>query len=120
MRWLALFLAASFVAAGCWNLAPPSGDSSTGDGGTQCNQPDCQSCTNCALGGPCNALSEACNANSDCLAIDECFLTSACGGDTTCQQSCEANNPNGASDHEALWSCVQCQQCSTACGYCSM
>jgi hypothetical protein len=120
MRWfVTLFVV--FSVAGCWSWAngPAGAGGSTSDAGSQCPQTDCPTCTACAIGGACAAQAEACNADSDCQAIDQCYVTMGCGSDANCQATCDAMNPAGAADHAAYWTCVQCQECSSICGMCS-
>ncbi len=124
MRWLALFLVLVVSLAvsqvGCWDLASGPAETSTGDAGSQCSQTEgCDTCTNCALSGPCAAAWDACNADAECLSIYECVVSQdPC--DATCQANCAASDPDGVDDFTTFWNCQQCQQCPTACGLCSM
>src|SRR6185437_13374643 len=120
MRWFVTLIIV-FSVAGCWSLAngPAGTGGMGGSSASSCPQTDCASCTSCALGGPCAAQEEACNADSDCQAIDQCYVTMQCGSDANCQATCDSMNPNGASDHAAYWTCVQCTQCSAICGMCT-
>jgi hypothetical protein len=52
------------------------------------------------------------------MAIDQCF--EVCASNPTCDQQCYANNPAGASDYMAALNCIECEQCPTACGMCTM
>jgi hypothetical protein len=93
--------------------------SSTGGGGSTavstCIQTaGCEDCTQCAIDGPCAELNDACNENSACLGVGECYGN--CGGDTSCEADCQADDPDGVSDYTALTNCVDCVQCPTACG----
>jgi hypothetical protein len=74
----------------------------------------------CALNGPCASLWAACNANPACQSLDGCWGSCA-GGDTACQQNCQAANLTGVSDYTAVNQCVYCSQCSSVCvGQCMM
>jgi len=118
MRWLWLFLAATVA---CCNWPAATDTSTTGTGGSStCPQTSsCADCKTCALSGGCATLWATCEANSDCQAIDECWLNCATG-DTACQSNCLADSPNGSSDYEAVNSCVYCTECPTACaGQCT-
>jgi hypothetical protein len=125
MRWaafvLTVVLSLAFSLGGCWDLASSGGDTSTGGSGTKCSQSDgCAACTSCAEGGPCATLWQTCMGSSDCLAIDACIgQTEGCGTNATCTAGCYANNPAGQCDYEAAWNCIQCQQCTDACGMCA-
>jgi hypothetical protein len=121
MRWLITILV-TVICCGC--SAPATGGtggstSSSGSGtSSTCPQTDsCDECTSCALAGPCEGLYNTCENDSDCMTIDECF--EGCGGDSSCEQTCLANNPDGDTEYTNLLTCVNCDQCPTACGLCS-
>jgi hypothetical protein len=120
MRWALSLLLLATIAASCVLPADStsSGSGAGGDAGARCSQSaGCSACTQCALNGSCATLWATCQANSGCLAIDQCYAL--CGaGDASCRQQCLANSPAGASDYMAVNNCVQCQQCPTACGLC--
>jgi hypothetical protein len=120
MRWTLLIL--GFVMfAGCnWFQGATGGTGGdTGEAGTPCSQSDgCQACTACAIGGNCASLYMTCEADPECMAIDDCF-GNCTPGDTTCQSNCYTIDPNGASEYMAVTNCVDCEQCNTACGLCT-
>ncbi len=119
MRWIAVLFTSVVVVlvVGC-NL-PLTGNSTAGgtggvEAGAECPQTDgCESCTTCAAEGPCATANTTCTNDSDCFAIASCW--GSCGGDPTCQSSCESMSPNGVADFQALATCLYCTQCSTAC-----
>jgi hypothetical protein len=47
-------------------------------------------------------------SNPACQSIDGCAVGCT---DSTCLQSCYAQNPDGANDYKAVHDCVHCQQC---------
>jgi hypothetical protein len=76
-------------------------------------QNECSTCTTCAINGPCATLYSACQQDSDCESIDQCFFT--CGSDPTCQQECLDDNPDGVADYQAITTCIDCTQCAKDC-----
>jgi hypothetical protein len=91
-----------------------SSGSSTGDAGAVCDgKKDCMTCVACAEQNPCSMLYTACSNNSVCQSIAGCW--SACGSNTSCRQDCLTNNPDGASDFNALLQCDYCTQCPSDC-----
>jgi hypothetical protein len=113
MRWASPLLLVAAIAASCnW----PAGSTSTGagtdtggDAGVACSATNpCSTCPSCALSSACAALWTTCQSNPACQSIDGCAV--ACT-DSTCLQSCYAQNPDGANDYKAVHDCVHCQQC---------
>ncbi|MCC6521944.1 MAG: hypothetical protein IT373_04725 [Polyangiaceae bacterium] len=115
-----LLLCASLLAASCnWPAGTSSTGSGGGDAGVQCPETEgCSACVQCALASPCQALYQICLASLACKAIDECFA--GCGVDKACQQACYAAQPSGAQAYDALLTCVECDECPSACpGLCT-
>ena len=118
MPWYVPLIAALIVAGCTVPLTSSTSGAGGGDAGSTCVQTNgCQNCTACALAGPCAAFQTACDQDSSCQGIDQCYGT--CGGVATCQQQCQADNPDGVTDYTNLTNCVDCTECATACGLCS-
>jgi hypothetical protein len=112
MRWF-LALVAIAVSFGACTLGPGassgSGGAGGGDAGSTCAQEVCTTCLMCAANGPCDTLNDACNADSDCVAIEQCL---SFGTDLA---TCEGNTPDGVTDYQNLAQCGYCTECPTIC-----
>jgi hypothetical protein len=110
MRWF-LALMAIAVSFGACTLGPPgaTGGSGGGDAGSTCAQEECSACLACAAMGPCATLNDACNNDSDCIAIEQCVQF---GTDT---QTCYANTPDGVTDYQNFAQCSYCTECPAIC-----
>jgi hypothetical protein len=80
-----------------------------GDGGSDV----CFVCQECSFQASCFDEVEACNANPDCWAFNDCLAN--CGG-PDCQQDCEATFPLGSQLLYDLAFCVLCEECPINCG----
>jgi hypothetical protein len=75
---------------------------------------DCQDCQTCAFDSLCMTQYADCQAEPQCIALDECV--SACReGDDACVQACVDANPNGADPLLALLECIFCDACYVTC-----
>lgn len=86
---------------------------SSSSGGVVCDTlGTCDACATCAEDGLCKAAVDACFANPECTAYDDCQWNCL---DLECLDDCAATYPNG----EALWYaaayCVSCDACPGTC-----
>jgi hypothetical protein len=113
-------------AAASTSGAGGAGGASSGEGGsgenplpcdeqglacTSANNPSCQAC---ALGRSCAPLKKACDANPECAALVKCFAACA-PQDSGCFDGCGKAHPDGATDYNAVTSCVICDECLVTC-----
>lgn len=94
----------------CWYNVPDEGG---GGGSCGTTSVSCDACFDCAMseGGDCAAQTQACGANSACVAIINCL--GECSGDG-CIDQCVDANPGG---QEHFWALMQClfDTCETLC-----
>ena len=129
MRSITPLLALGLTLAAC-QLDLPSGSSgtdststaaaTTGAGGSNAHPCDkkgnCEACKSCALEVQCASLATACNNNSSCVGIDQCFFN--CGGDAECKDQCYLLGPEGADLYRSFRACIFCDACPSDCaGY---
>ena len=80
-----------------------------GDGGSDV----CITCQDCSFQGPCFEEMNACSANPDCFAFNDCLANC---GEPDCQAKCEAAFPEGSQLLYDLAFCVLCDACPINCG----
>ena len=78
---------------------------------TSINNPSCQAC---ALARSCAPLKKTCDANPECAALVKCFAACA-PQDSGCFDGCGKAHPDGATDYNAVTSCVICDECLVTC-----
>lgn len=84
------------------------------------SQPDCESCSACAIDGPCFSAVGACDAEPRCRVALDCLAScySACAGQLACLQPCtvDCNDPSGASQQaNSVMSCACGAVCALSC-----
>lgn len=127
MRSITPLLAFGLTLAAC-QLDLPSGSSgttstaaaTTGAGGANAHpcdkKGDCEACKSCSLEVQCASLAAACNSNSSCVGIDQCFFN--CGSDAECKDQCYLQGPEGEALYRSFRACVFCDACPSDCaGY---
>jgi len=86
---------------------------------SSCSQSiDCIACGECANAGPCLESLNACDANAQCVALNNCFVLD-CASDVACYSSfCAPQFPGGTVAYETYLTCLVCTcdlQCGLAC-----
>lgn len=107
LAWLALTLTA------CTQVLGDFTESSTGSGATSVSNGACDDCWNRATEGACSGPVNACKNNPACATIAGCVGSCAIN-DTSCQQDCLAQSPDGVNDFDLLLKCL-CHACPS-CG----
>jgi hypothetical protein len=96
------------MASACESDPDGCGDSSKG-------------CIACALAGNCKAAQDACAAEPQCPALDQCDGKCNMMADpAACIMACATMNPKGVDPLNTLLGCVLCQECLTACATTTM
>ncbi len=126
MNCFASVVLSLLVAVGCTIKPKGSSSGSGGEGGQgatgaggegECaGKVTCDDCRTCASNGPCADALASCAANSACVAIDQCITFLCDGTPAECLESCQAQNPSGASAYGAARVCVECDACFGPCG----
>ena len=84
------------------------------DAPAMCDQSSCgdleSGCLACAAP-RCDAEIRRCQANTECVALNECFGDCAEG-----DCGCPAAHPAGVEDRDAVFNCLVCVHCQEACG----
>lgn len=86
------------------------------DDGVQADRdsPECLACSECALGWPCLAASQACDNSQECRDFQQC--TDGCtDDDATCFGACVEEYPTGSELSLQLDQCVYCDECPNNC-----
>lgn len=82
---------------------------SSGSGGQ-----DCQSCADGSTdnGGACGASVDVCFNDPACAALVQCYNNCQ---SQACFEQCDANNPNGLPEYDAIITCICTSGCATEC-----
>jgi len=93
----------------------PSAVSTYGVGPNGCDmQRDCAACQTCAFDLDCICQHNDCEAEPECLALNDC--ANACAAnDQACVDACVDANPNGVNPLLALIDCIYCDACYVTC-----
>ena len=109
MRWMGVWLA--LWVSGCY--AGPTSEDGAGGGSVCDGKATCNECLQCADANPCASVVNNCLNDSACYGVNECV--NICGADTTCQNQCLMNNPQGAALFNAAQDCRYCDECPGDC-----
>lgn len=75
-------------------------------------------CQTCARDGACKPDLDACTANPECVALNNCFgmcEAMPAAEQPACRTQCRTDHPSGATTYDAIALCVICEQCPTSC-----
>jgi hypothetical protein len=75
----------------------------------------CDTCTQSAVspGGACSSQVDACLANTECSALNDCLQT--CNGNQTCINNCATQHSGGVALFNAIFDCAYCSACTSYC-----
>jgi hypothetical protein len=81
----------------------------------------CSTCETTAESVTCEASYNACADDANCSDYSSC-MANCVAGDTSCQETCELDYPNGQSEAENLQTCICTSACASSCStttYCT-